>query len=54
MGVGLREAGRLAVLGSRQLTDLWIRRVVDYVVNRQDYGVKKHPKMVGRRGVKHC
>lgn len=39
MDVGLREAGRLALLASGQFTDLLVKRVVDYVVGGQhDYG----------------
>jgi hypothetical protein len=36
VGIGLREAGRLALLRGGQLTDLWVGRVVDYVVCRQN------------------
>jgi len=32
----LREAGRLTLLPDRQSTDLWVSRVIDYVVNRQN------------------
>jgi hypothetical protein len=36
VGIGLREAGRLTLLADRQSADLWARRVIDYVVNRQN------------------
>ncbi|MEM2463541.1 MAG: prenyltransferase/squalene oxidase repeat-containing protein [Candidatus Bathyarchaeia archaeon] len=36
MGIGLREAGRLALLAKGQLTGLVVKRVVDYVVSRQN------------------
>jgi hypothetical protein len=36
VGIGLREAGRLTLLADRQSTDLWVRQVIDYVVNRQN------------------
>jgi hypothetical protein len=36
VGIGLQEAGRLTILVDRQFADLWIRRVIDYVVNRQN------------------
>ncbi|MEM3578547.1 MAG: prenyltransferase/squalene oxidase repeat-containing protein, partial [Candidatus Bathyarchaeia archaeon] len=32
----MHEVGRFAVFESRRLTDLWIKRVVDYVVSRQN------------------
>jgi len=32
----LREAGRLTLLANRQSKDLWVSRVIDYVVNRQN------------------
>ena len=32
----MREAGRLTILADRESTDLWVRRVIDYVVNRQN------------------
>lgn len=32
----MREVGRFAVLESRRLSGLWVRRVVDYVVSRQN------------------
>jgi len=32
----LREAGRLTLLADKQSADLWVRRVIDYVVNRQN------------------
>jgi hypothetical protein len=36
VGIGLQEAGRLTLLANRQSTGLWVRRVIDYVVNRQN------------------
>jgi hypothetical protein len=36
VGIGLREAGRLTLLADKQSTDLWARRIIDYVVNRQN------------------
>jgi hypothetical protein len=36
VGIGLREAGRLTLLANRQSKDLWVSRVIDYVVNRQN------------------
>ena len=32
----MREAGRLTLLANRQSKDLWVSRVIDYVVNRQN------------------